>query len=81
LKRYQDQWSRQWGRDLEVLCYFADKIFKKTEQVLRYAAKDGIFREMCVRLYDGKIPASALKGKILRRVARNYLLYDILRKK
>ncbi len=81
LRRYQEDWFRKWGRDLEVLCYFADKILKKTEQVLRYAARDGIFRDMCIRLYDGKIPASALKGKILRRVVRNYLLYDILRKK
>ena len=81
LRRYQDDWFRQWGKDLEVLCYFANKIYKKTEQVIRYAAKDSMFRDMCVRLYDGKIPASVLKGKILRRVARNFLLYDILGKK
>lgn len=81
LRCYQDEWFRKWGRDLQVLCYFADKIYKKTEQIIRYAARDSMFRDMCVRLYDGKIPASALKGKILRRVARNFLLYDILRKK
>jgi geranylgeranyl reductase family protein len=81
LRRYQDKWFQKWGRDLEVLCYFADKIFEKTEQVIRYAAKDSLFRDMCIRLYDGKIPASALKGKILRRMVRNFLLYDILRTK
>jgi len=79
LSRYQDAWFSKWGRDLQVLCYFADKVFDKTEQVIRYAARDSIFREMCVRLYDGKMPARMLKGRILRRVARNYLLYDVLR--
>lgn len=81
LGSYQRTWYNAWGRDLEVLCYFADKINKSAERVMRYASRDKLFRDMCIRLYDGQQKATELKWRILRRVARNYLLYDVLRKK
>jgi geranylgeranyl reductase family protein len=80
LSSYQDQWSSRWGRDLKVLCYFADKIFNKTEKVLRYASKDLVFQKMAVSLYNGEISAYRLKPKIQLRAARDFILYDVFRK-
>ncbi len=81
LSRYQQKWHKEWGKDLEALCYFADQINKRAEQVLRYASRDEVFREMCAVLYNGERKASKMKGKILRRVARDFFLYDVLRLK
>jgi flavin-dependent dehydrogenase len=81
LKRYQDEWYRQWGKDLKALCYFADKISSKTEQIIRYASKDEVLRDRAVGLYNGECKASEIKWKILTRFARDFLLYDVLRRK
>jgi digeranylgeranylglycerophospholipid reductase len=79
LSRYQREWYTQWGEDLKVLCYFADKISAKTEQVIKYASRDEILRNMCVGLYNGECRANMIKGKIIRRMARDFLKYDILK--
>ncbi len=79
LSRYQKEWYTQWGKDLKVLCYFADKISTKAEQVIRYASRDKVLQSRCVDLYNGESRASKIKWKILRRIARDYLLYDILK--
>jgi digeranylgeranylglycerophospholipid reductase len=79
LSRYQRKWYTQWGEDLKVLCYFADKISAKTEQIIKYASRDEILRNMCVGLYNGECRANMIKGKIIRRMARDFLKYDILK--
>jgi digeranylgeranylglycerophospholipid reductase len=81
LSRYQREWQKQWGEDLKVLCYFADKMFTKTEQVLKYASRDKALLEKCVWLYNGECSASEIKWKIQTRVARDFFLYDVLRLK
>jgi geranylgeranyl reductase family protein len=80
LRKFQNQWYDQWGKDLEVLCYFADKIFKKTEQIFHYAQRDLIFQKLAVALYNGELRASDIKSKIQRRVARNFIYYDLLKR-
>jgi geranylgeranyl reductase family protein len=79
LARYQEEWQARWGKDLETLCYFADKIFKSTEKIMNYACKDDVFKKMAVSLYTGDQKATDLKFKIQRRVARDFLLYDVLK--
>ncbi len=81
MSRYQQEWYKQWGKDLKALCYFADKISAKTEQVLKYASRDKVLRDMCVGLYDGEGKPSEMKWKIIRRMARDFALYDVLRLK
>lgn len=81
LSEYQKEWYKQWGKDLEALCYFADKISARTEQILKYASKDNVLRERCVGLYNGECKASDMKWKIKTRVARDFFLYDVLRLK
>ena len=81
LSRYQERWYREWGKDLEVLCYFADKLFAKTEQVLKYASRDMVLQKRCVYLYNGERRASELKWKVLTRIVRDFFLYDVLRRK
>ncbi len=81
MSRYQEEWFKSWGKDLKSLCYFADNFFARTEQVLKYASKDKVLREWCVGLYNGECRASKMKFKILRRIARDFLLYDVLRMK
>ena len=80
LQSYQQRWHDLWGKDLEVLCYFADIVFKKTEQIFKYAKRDLIFQKLAVALYNGERRASDIKSKIQRRAARNFLLYDVLRR-
>jgi len=79
LSRYQEEWKVQWGKDLKVLCHFADKISNRTEQIIRYSSKDKRLRETCVGLYNGEVRASKVKWKISRRIARDFLLYDVFR--
>jgi geranylgeranyl reductase family protein len=81
LVKYQQKWYNEWGRDLEVLCYFADRMFKKTEQLFKYAKRDSVFRNLTVALYNGELHASDIKSKIRRRAARDFLFYDILKMK
>jgi geranylgeranyl reductase family protein len=81
LSRYQEEWYKRWGKDLKALCYFADKFFTRTEQILKYASRDNVLRERCVGLYNGECKASEMKWKLFRRIARNFFLYDILRLK
>ncbi len=81
LKKYQEEWYEQWGKDLKMLCYFADKMFAKTEQILKYAKRDKVLREWCVGLYNGECKASKMKWKILTRVARDFFLYDVIKSK
>lgn len=81
LSRYQEEWFKCWGKDLKTLCYFADKLFARTEQILRYASRDDVLKEMSVGLYNGECRASEMKFKILRRMARDFFLYDVLRLK
>lgn len=81
LSSYQDQWTTRWGKDLKTLCYFADKIFQKTEQVLKYASKDMILQKMAVGLYNGEVSAYRFKPKIQIRIVRDFILYDIFKKK
>ncbi len=81
LSGYQNEWFKKWGRDLKTLCYFADRMFHRTDQILRYASRDRVFREMTVALYNGEKSAHRLKSKIQFRVARDYVLYDILKRK
>jgi flavin-dependent dehydrogenase len=81
LSNYQQKWYSEWGRDLDALCYFADRIFKKTEQIFKYASKDSVFRNLAVALYNGELSAADIKSKIKRRAARDYLFYDILKMK
>jgi geranylgeranyl reductase family protein len=79
LSKYQRDWYNHWGKDLKVLCYFADKISAKTEQVIKYASRDKILRNMCAELYNGECRANMIKGKIIRRMARDFFKYDVLR--
>lgn len=79
LCRYQEEWYMQWGKDLKVLCYFADKLSARTEQVIRYASRDEMLKVTCVGLYNGEVRASKVKWKILKRMARDFLLYDVFR--
>ena len=81
LSRYQKVWYERWGRDLKTLCYFADQIFDKTERFLRYASKDRVLQEMAVALYTGEESAYELKSKIQFRVARDFILYDIFKRR
>jgi flavin-dependent dehydrogenase len=81
LKRYQDEWTLQWGEDLKSLCFFADKLFARTEQIIRYAGKDELLRKRCVELYTGECRASKMKLKFTSRMARDILLYDVLKRK
>ncbi|UCG68875.1 MAG: NAD(P)/FAD-dependent oxidoreductase [Thermoplasmata archaeon] len=81
LSRYQERWYREWGKELEMLRYFADKLFAKTEQVLKYASRDMVLQKRCVYLYNGENSASELKWKVLTRIARDFFLYDVLRRK
>jgi geranylgeranyl reductase family protein len=81
LSKYQSMWFERWGRDLKTLCYFADRIFDRTEQIMRYASRDRVFKEMAVALYNGEKSAHKLKPKIRFRVARDYIIYDILKRK
>jgi geranylgeranyl reductase family protein len=81
LSRYQNKWFTKWGRDLKALCYFADRMFDKTDQIIRYASRDRVFQEMTVALYNGEKSARSLKPKIQLRVARDYVLYDILKRR
>ncbi|UCE36059.1 MAG: NAD(P)/FAD-dependent oxidoreductase [Thermoplasmata archaeon] len=81
LSRYQENWYREWGKDLQVLCYFADKIFARTERVIKYASKDMKLQELAVSLYNGDRRASDIKWKILKRYARDFLVYDVFKKK
>jgi geranylgeranyl reductase family protein len=80
LSVYQKKWYNQWGKDLKVLCYFADKIFKKTETIFKYASRDLIFQKLAVALYNGERRATEIKSKLQRRAARDFLLYDVLRR-
>lgn len=79
LSRYQEEWNIKWGKDLKVLCYFADKISNRTEQIIRYTNKDNRLRETCVGLYNGEVRASKVKWKISRRMARDFILYDVFK--
>jgi digeranylgeranylglycerophospholipid reductase len=81
LRKYHERWYKEWGKDLEVLCYFADKLFTKTEQVMKYASRDMVLQKRLVHLYNGERSASELKWKILKRIARDFFLYDVLRRK
>lgn len=79
LKDYQEKWYKQWGKDLVVLCYFADKVSVRVEQIMKYGSKDEKFKEMAAGLYNGECKPSKMKWKILRRIARDFFLYDMLR--
>ncbi|UCE74553.1 MAG: NAD(P)/FAD-dependent oxidoreductase [Methanomassiliicoccales archaeon] len=79
LSRYQEEWYKLWGEDLKAMCYYADKIYDKTERILRYASKDKVLTERCVGLWEGKYKASKMKWKIVARLARDFFVYDVLR--
>jgi flavin-dependent dehydrogenase len=80
LSEYQQRWHNLWGKDLEALCYFADMVFKRTEQIICYASKDENLREMAVGLYNGDCKPSKAKLKIQSRMARDFFLYDVFKK-
>jgi flavin-dependent dehydrogenase len=80
LKEYQRDWYQEWGKDLEVLCYLADKVSERVEQIMKYGSKDEKFKEMAAGLYNGECKPSKMKWRILRRMARDFLLYDIFKR-
>jgi flavin-dependent dehydrogenase len=77
--RYQEEWTRKWGKDLNALCYFADKMFARADQIINYARRDEVLRRMCVGLYNGECKASRMKTKLYLHMAKDKLLYDILK--
>ena len=79
LSRYQEEWHKEWGKDLKVLCYFSDKLLTKTDRILRYTSRDEMLREICIGLYNGEYRASEVKWKILMRMTRDFFWYDVLR--
>lgn len=81
LSMYQNEWFKRWGRDLETLCYFADRIFNRTDKILKYANRDRVFQDMAVALYNGEKSAYKLKPRIQFRAARNYILFDVFKKR
>lgn len=79
LSRYQQQWYKEWGKELKALGYFSDKLLSKVDQIIRYTSRDEVLREKGVGLFNGECSASEDKWKILFRIARDFFLYDVLR--
>jgi geranylgeranyl reductase family protein len=80
LSVYQQKWQNLWGEDLKALCYFSDMVFKRTEQIFRYACKDEKFKKMAVGLYSGDCRPADMKWPLQKRMVRDYFLYDILKR-
>ena len=81
LKIYQDTWKEKWGKELKVLNFFQKRLMKCPEAIVKYGSKDEILKNMFVGLYIGNIKASKVKWKIMFRMARDFILYSVFRKK
>jgi digeranylgeranylglycerophospholipid reductase len=79
LGRYQMQWYNEWGKELKALGYFSDKLLGKADRIIRYTSRDKVLREKGIGLFTGECRASEDKWKILRRIARDFFLYDVFR--
>ncbi len=81
LSKYQQKWYKEWGKELEALCYFSDKLLTRTDRIIRYTSRDEILKEKGVGLFTGECRASEDKWKILFRIARDFFLYDVLKRR
>ena len=74
LSGYQKEWNRAWGRDLEILKLFANRLMAWPEAIIRYGMKDEVLRRYLVAIFISSESAYRLKTGIVSRVVRNFLL-------
>lgn len=81
LKEYQDIWMKKWGKDLKALKFFQRRIMAWPEAIIKYGSKDKKLKELFVGIFVGSVSASKIKNKLILRIIRDFLLYDIFRMK
>jgi geranylgeranyl reductase family protein len=67
LKKYQQKWIDDFGKDLAVLGRFNRLWGKKSEKIVRLLIKDTIFAKMMVGVTGGSISAHEFRNKIILR--------------
>jgi geranylgeranyl reductase family protein len=75
LSRYQKEWGNEWGRDLNILKFFANRLMAWPEAIVRYGMKDELLKKYLVGIFISTESADKLKMKIAARVIRNFLMF------
>lgn len=74
LSQYQSQWQRSWGKDLNILRHFANRLMAWPEALIRYGKADPVLRKYLVDIFISSESAYKLRYKIASRVIRNATL-------
>jgi geranylgeranyl reductase family protein len=81
LESYQRTWQASWKKEFSTLCYFADRLSANPERLIRYASIDPYLRESFAGIINGTVDPVTVKSRIIKRIKRDLIIYDILRRK